>query len=357
MKYFFILSLLCKVFFATGQNIIPNPSFEIINLCELKIPCSPAAWYSVSNYPYGYQNNLPNPFEGKHCLDFLIAYTHEIRAYWQTMLLANLQEQGNYIISFYVYPNNIELNPSYFGVYLSDTLLHAKEDTMIQKSRYVSIETQHISVPQKGWYKISLPYTATGKEKYLLMGNFSMETNESILNKTSPKRKYIEYYIDEVSLEPANKKSGKLFVNKKRLDSLYATNLRHIASTDNKPLTAIKDIPITTLIPKTDTLILGKVNFHFDSDKLINTKTINQYFDNIPIEKIDKIEIMGFTDRIGTKEYNLKLSERRALSVKEYLITTYKLPTNIFMVEGKGIINDDNILEKNRRVELRIFRL
>jgi len=34
----------------------------------------------------------------------------------------------------------------------------------------------------------------------------------------------------------------------------------------------------------------------------------------------EKIEVVGHTDRIGTEEYNQKLSVRRAQSVRDYLV-------------------------------------
>jgi len=67
--------------------------------------------------------------------------------------------------------------------------------------------------------------------------------------------------------------------------------------------------------------------------------------------------IEGHTDEIGTKEYNKKLSERRANSVRQYLIDKFGIDgfriTAVGYGEGKPIA--DNYTEegrqKNRRVD------
>lgn len=97
-------------------------------------------------------------------------------------------------------------------------------------------------------------------------------------------------------------------------------------------------------ISKPDTLLLSNINFNFDSDKLISTKNIRNYFGSTDASTINKIEITGYTDSIGGVSYNLKLSERRALSVKEYFLNTYKFPENLIKSEGKGMIEDNGSL-------------
>ncbi|MEQ1774156.1 MAG: OmpA family protein [Burkholderiales bacterium] len=49
----------------------------------------------------------------------------------------------------------------------------------------------------------------------------------------------------------------------------------------------------------------------------------------------DAIVVTGHTDRFGSNEYNQKLSDRRATSVKDYL-TSKDIPANRIVTEGKG---------------------
>jgi outer membrane protein OmpA-like peptidoglycan-associated protein len=69
------------------------------------------------------------------------------------------------------------------------------------------------------------------------------------------------------------------------------------------------------------------------------------------------VSVNGHTDDLGTQEYNLELSERRARSVRDYLVEA-GLPPEIFTVEGHGKTlplvegTSDEARAKNRRVEL-----
>jgi OOP family OmpA-OmpF porin len=78
---------------------------------------------------------------------------------------------------------------------------------------------------------------------------------------------------------------------------------------------------------------------------------------------VNDVVITGYTDRIGSAKYNQKLSERRALSVKNYL-TSKGIDVNRLKAEGKGEANPVVVctdkkrpalikcLEPNRRVEV-----
>jgi OmpA-OmpF porin, OOP family len=52
--------------------------------------------------------------------------------------------------------------------------------------------------------------------------------------------------------------------------------------------------------------------------------------------RVDTVIVVGHADRIGPPEYNQKLSERRASSVKEYLASAANIPADRINVEPKG---------------------
>ena len=74
-----------------------------------------------------------------------------------------------------------------------------------------------------------------------------------------------------------------------------------------------------------------------------------------------KIRLDGYTDSIGTDEYNMKLSERRATAVKDYLIKEAGVESSKITAVGHGEADPvaDNKTEegraKNRRVEISIL--
>ena len=70
----------------------------------------------------------------------------------------------------------------------------------------------------------------------------------------------------------------------------------------------------------------------------------------------DKLRVAGYTDHIGAEEYNLKLSEGRAQSVKDFLVSTgVKNEMNsVGMGEIPGTGNDPAAVAQNRKVEIYI---
>ena len=107
----------------------------------------------------------------------------------------------------------------------------------------------------------------------------------------------------------------------------------------------------------------GDVLFAFNQSEL--TPTAKSQLDSImgKLQDADviSIKVIGFTDSVGSDAYNQGLSERRASSVAEYLLSQGVAPNKITS-EGKGEsqpVADNETDEgraKNRRVELHINR-
>ena len=77
----------------------------------------------------------------------------------------------------------------------------------------------------------------------------------------------------------------------------------------------------------------------YDFDKAVlrpeGKAKLDELADKIKDMKIEVIIAVGHTDRIGSVKYNLKLSDRRAESVKAYLISK-GVEANRIYTEGKG---------------------
>ena len=90
--------------------------------------------------------------------------------------------------------------------------------------------------------------------------------------------------------------------------------------------------------------------FEFDKTDISegNMKKIDEFLGK---RKISILNIIGHTDKVGTEQYNIDLSLRRAKSVKEYIKN--KMLYGVINIFGKGekepISSND---EENRRVEL-----
>ncbi len=130
----------------------------------------------------------------------------------------------------------------------------------------------------------------------------------------------------------------------------------------------IKEIPVEIVRTKVDTLILEKpiifgINFEFDKSNIrVESYPVLENVAGLMKQNPDwKLSIEGHTDNFGSKEYNKKLSQKRAEVVFNYFtqngIAAERLITNFFG-EEKQIKENDNDINRafNRRTELKIVR-
>ena len=131
----------------------------------------------------------------------------------------------------------------------------------------------------------------------------------------------------------------------------------------------------TTISGKTDTLdfflkpiasgasiVLRNIYFEFDSDQLQKKsfESIERVIELMRTNPKIRIEISGHTDNVGSPEYNLDLSKRRARTVYEEIVSR---GIDLWRVSYKGLGQtqplNENVSEseksQNRRIEFRIL--
>jgi outer membrane protein OmpA-like peptidoglycan-associated protein len=103
------------------------------------------------------------------------------------------------------------------------------------------------------------------------------------------------------------------------------------------------------------------VNFAFDSAQLIpeaipNLRSLGRALQSPQLAPY-RIRIEGHTDSIGTQTYNQELSQRRAKTVKAYLVEHFDITPDNLVTAGQGELEplDDNESpqgrQRNRRAE------
>ncbi|MBN2530816.1 MAG: OmpA family protein [Deltaproteobacteria bacterium] len=111
--------------------------------------------------------------------------------------------------------------------------------------------------------------------------------------------------------------------------------------------------------------ILKKIYFEYNSAKIkpISFQILNEVAATIVNNpQIDKIEIQGHADERGKDSYNLKLTKRRAKSVRDYL-TKKGVPPGKLQSQGYGeycpinSASNEQAWEENRRVEFKVVAL
>jgi outer membrane protein OmpA-like peptidoglycan-associated protein len=190
------------------------------------------------------------------------------------------------------------------------------------------------------WLTLNADFTALGNEKVLVVSAGSSYDYLKIIYSNQDKftiRYYsgppnLKYYIDNICLTAIESKSDSSFTN--RIDALSIG----------------------------ESIILQ--NIYFDFDKYVILKesfpVLDKVADFLAKKRNVRIQISGHTDNIGSNEYNDELSDKRAISVVDYLVNK-GIAKNRLQSAGFGSrfpvdSNDtDEGRQKNRRIEMKII--
>jgi outer membrane protein OmpA-like peptidoglycan-associated protein len=116
-------------------------------------------------------------------------------------------------------------------------------------------------------------------------------------------------------------------------------------------------------IEKGAVVMLNNIFFDFDKYelKVASFPELNRVIELMKVNEGIKVSVEGHTDNIGTLEYNIGLSEKRAKAVVDYLVKG-GIAQNRLQSKGWGkskpiVSNDDEIGGRavNRRVEFIIL--
>jgi len=91
---------------------------------------------------------------------------------------------------------------------------------------------------------------------------------------------------------------------------------------------------------KVHTSVAMLIQFEFDSDQLteLSMKQLDKLGDILKMDELsrEKLVVEGHTDIIGSYDYNMSLSMRRASSVRQYLISEHNISGDRLHTVGKG---------------------
>lgn len=116
-------------------------------------------------------------------------------------------------------------------------------------------------------------------------------------------------------------------------------------------------------VSEAQTIILQNVNFEFDKDRLTSEAetVLRGVGDGLMSQKDLRVELAGHTDSKGSHSYNQALSDRRAASVRRFLLAQ-GVPESQFQSKGYGETQpiDTNETDegraRNRRVEFKVLK-
>lgn len=336
-----------------GQNLVKNPSFESYTYCPSYFNNHPPnvtdGWFSPDAGTPDYYNkcsknkagvpyNWAGVSDAKTGIAYagIYAYRPDYREYLQTKLSKPLEANTEYIIRFYYkQSSNSEYLTGDIGVFITGKTLDnlaVPIDTTLNQTDSISYNLAD------NWRLFEKRYRAKGGENIITIGNYR-PANE--MKKIKVDFRYIEeamltsssyFYIDDVSVMSID-----AYKEEQRIDSIIS-NINFGA-------------PIA----------LKNVLFEFNSDSLKKEvfpqlDSLSEMLKNYPL----RIKLRGFTDSIGSPDYNQRLSYKRAVSVGKYLVDKGVAPSRIKPVgygEGNPLTSNssDNERQLNRRVEFVLY--
>lgn len=394
-----LILLLCQRI--QSQNLVPDPSFEDVNTCaEFDQPCSPSAWFFLSRkLTTGYFPRFPSATGSRH-LQIVAASRETVnRQYWETMLLCPLQAGERYSVSLKIASpgNKTQLssicpNLRDIGLWFTSRFVFVQGDSLLQPRSYLSFTGATTKDLKNGWFEIKKEFVPTANSTILIVGNFARTANADIMEQRSWPNPTIDILVDDISV--VRMKGTTCTGYQKIKDSLYSITRRHSDNDPGDPDPGFSDTlpnisgrsvvppeqnPIKDPLfgpeprrvidtrrvtdtpglshppPATDTLVIHNIQFDFDKYLIQNPDTLQRYRSLLTRPGIKKIQVVGFTDEIGSSTYNLDLSKKRAREIARLLSSKFGIPLALIEAEGKGISRDYPTKDLNRRVEIYIF--
>jgi len=371
----------------TAQNLVPNPSFEDVNMCaEYDQPCSPSAWFYLSRkLTTGYFPRYTSATGTRHLQIMAVSRETVNRQYWETMLLCPLRAGERYSVSIKIASPETQTTLSThcpnlrdIGLWFTKRWVFVQGDSLLQPRSYLSFTSAATTDLKNGWFEIKKEFTPTVNSSILIVGNFYRMANADIMDQRGSTSPTIDILVDDITVTPV--KGTTCGTEKKVKDSLYAVTWRHsehwppegtdtltqpdgkdasppAEGTDRRVIDTPKTSPLKPAPPKpvTDTIIIHNIQFDFDQYLVQNPDTLKQYKRLLTRPGIKKIRVIGFTDDIGSDAYNLDLSQKRAQEIARLLSSTFHIDPGLIKAEGKGISKEYPTRELNRRVEIYIF--
>lgn len=362
-----VLFLLLARFIMNGQNLVINHSFEERTTCPLDFNKSQLnevkSWYQASlgtpDYfnPCSREAGVPanyfgfEPAQDGNAYMGLVTYSCASRKNYREYVESKLSRPlapGELVCveMYYSAADKSSYVTDGIGISLSNENAQSSDFSFLKNANVVMHNPKlHMLSGSAGWTKLSDTYRAKGGEQFITIGNFVADTSLKIIFRTSSEGAvsctWSYVYIDNIVVRP---------IASERECSCENDYYASIATDPPIELTQYEKIKIDNIL------------FDFDLDVLtdsarIQLDEIQRLLDRNPTMFM---EISGHTDEVGSAEYNVNLSKRRAERVIAYLsdkgINRTRLRIEYY---GKSKPAADNSTEEgrqqNRRVEFQIL--
>ncbi len=329
------------------KNLVPNPSFEKhknkANTIKNAIP-----WQGDGTVDYYMKPEKldTSRYKGAHtgtCFAGL-RFQPKYKEYMSVQLTEALVKGAIYNFKMYVRLVGCStVTLKQLGVYFSDKPFESKmsfDEEGILDSTYAN----GIAATQ-GWIPIQGEYTAAGRERFIILGNFKTKMKEDFVRIKKWdvfEMREAYYYIDDISVCKKLTAADSTFSEKK---------------IDNKAEYIFPDS-----FKAGQVIEIKNIEFETGSAKLLKPsfKVLDELISVLNDHPFMEIQINGHSDNNGKESENRKLAKARAKAVYDYLLSQSVI--NPMTYKGFGfiqpmVVNDsEENNAKNRRVEFVIIK-
>lgn len=367
MRIVFGIILLLLAGNGWGQNLVPNASFEEKVYCPTtfnqqsltiikswKQPTSATPdYFNSCSRDVGVPGNIfgSQPASDGEAFAGLVTFSpskNNYREYLQVELSRTLASGEMVCIEVDISPaDKAEFVTDGFGIYLSkQKVKHGRQHAFAFDAQFENPEL-HILDETDRWTLLSDVFEAEGGEKYITLGNFKRDRENTVLRRTKEQgaedgNGWAYLYIDNVVVKPVKSRDECSCMNDYIREHIHDPPLE---------LSEVREIEMRRI--------------HFDFDKsVLDEVAQSELKDVLSVMRRDRsffIEIQGHTDIIGAESYNLSLSKARAQTVINFLVNKGvdedRLQISYLGEENPRASNEtDEGRAENRRVEFRILQ-
>ena len=329
----FISTQLLLFNYSNAQNLIPNPSFEDVNICtEFNAPCSPSAWESVApeSMKLDYMYN-PVTVAGNNFIRLVYAAPTRQRNYAQTQLLCPLEKGRRYLLTL-VAGKDGEGIPELDLRFDTTYVFREFANPLAELQAHLRTEAKDVVRSVKGrinFYTFQREFTAEENYGYVLFGSLQ----EGPFN---PEKEY--NYIDSISIAPVGEQ-GMLCENAVKIkERLYEQHRRHVIPTifyrrlqkgRQRPDLPVKCI---TIFVKDEKIFTGRGRALEPESAVRLDSVIRLYEPGIGM----KVTITGHSAKAESYNFNKVVSLETARKIADILVYKNGFSYDDIAIEGKG---------------------
>jgi outer membrane protein OmpA-like peptidoglycan-associated protein len=332
-KYILFISvhLLCLTY-GKAQNLVPNPSFEDVNICtEYSAPCCPAAWESVApeSMKLEYMYN-PVTVAGNNFIRLVSASPDLRRNYAQTQLLCPLEKGRKYRITLIAGkdgPGVPEVDIRFDTTYIFKEFAQPLDDLQ----HHLRTGAKDVLKETKGeisFYTLQQEFTATENYGYVLLGSFK--------HNAGSEKAYI--YIDSISITPVGKQeplcenAGKVkaqLYDQHRRHSIPATFYRRLQEALKNPDRPVKCV---TIIVRDEKIFTARGRALEPEARARLDSVIRLYDPALGM----KVNITGHHAKSPSYNFNKVMSMETASKIADMLVRANGFSYDDITIDGKG---------------------